>query len=70
MTTREVNVVIGLLLFTFLALGIGEVAASTGLTKAGGYLGLLTAAAGASTAMVEMTNTTFGRNVFPIHSLS
>ena len=44
-TSRGVNVVFGLLLFTFLALGIGDLAASTGLTRAGGYLGLLTAAA-------------------------
>ncbi len=69
-TTRELNVVFGLLLLTFLALGTGEVAASSGLTKAGGYLGLLTAAAGAYTAMAEITNTTFGRTVLPIHSLS
>ena len=32
-TTRELNIVFGLLLLTFLALGFGEVAASTGLTK-------------------------------------
>ena len=69
-TTRELNVVFGLLLLTFLALGIGDVAASSGLTKAGGYLGLLTAAVGAYTAMAEITNTTFGRTVLPIHSLS
>ena len=69
-TTRELNVVFGLLLLTFLALGIGDVAASSGLTKAGGYLGLLTAAVGAYTAMAEITNETFGRNVLPIHSLS
>jgi len=69
-TTRELNVVFGLLLLTFLALGIGDIAASSGLTKAGGYLGLLTAAAGAYTAMAEITNTTFGRTVLPIHSLS
>jgi hypothetical protein len=69
-TTRELNVVFGLLMLTFLALGIGEVATSTGLTKAGGYLGLLTAAVGAYTAMAEITNTTFGRTVLPIHSLS
>ena len=60
----------GLLLFTFLALGIGELAASTGLTKAGGYLGLLTAAAAAYVAMAEITNATFGRTVLPIHPLT
>jgi succinate-acetate transporter protein len=69
-TTRELNVVLGLLLFTFLALGIGELAASTGMTKAGGYLGLLTAAGGAYLAMAEIVNTTFGRPVLPIHSLN
>jgi succinate-acetate transporter protein len=69
-TTRELNIVFGLLLLTFLALGFGEVVASTGLTKAGGYLGLLTAAAGAYTAMAEITNATFGRTVLPIHPLS
>jgi uncharacterized protein len=69
-TTRELNVVLGLLLLTFVALGIGDIAASTGLTKAGGYLGLLTAAAGAYLAMAELTNATFGRKVLPIHPLS
>ena len=69
-TTRAVNVVFGLLLATFLALGIGELAASTGLSTAGGYLGLLTAAAAAYTAMAEITNATFGRAVLPIHPLS
>ena len=52
------------------ALGIGDIAASTGLTKAGGYLGLMTAAAGAYLAMAELTNATFGRKVLPIHPLS
>lgn len=69
-TTRAVNVVFGLLLMTFLALGIGELAASTGLTKAGGYLGLVTAAAAAYTAMAEITNDTFGRTVLPVHPLT
>jgi len=69
-TSRAVNVVFGLLLLTFLALGIGELAASTGLTRAGGYLGLLTAAAAAYVAMAEITNATFGRTVLPIHPLT
>ena len=69
-TTRELNVVLGLLLLTFLVLGIGDIAASSGLTKAGGYLGLLTAAGAAYLAMAELTNATFGREVFPIHPLS
>jgi succinate-acetate transporter protein len=47
-----------------------DIAASTGLTKAGGYLGLLTAAVGAYLAMAELTNATFGRKVLPIHPLS
>ena len=61
---------LGLLLLTFSALGIGELATSTGLTKAGGYLGLLTAAGAAYLAMAELTNATFGRTVFPIHPLT
>jgi succinate-acetate transporter protein len=69
-TTRELNVVLGLLLLTFVALGIGDIAASTGLTQVGGYLGLLTAAAAAYLAMAEITNATFGRRVLPVHSLS
>jgi uncharacterized protein len=69
-TTRELNVVFGLLLLTFVALGIGDIAASAGLTKAGGYLGLLTAAAAAYVAMAEITNVTFGRRVLPLHPLS
>ena len=69
-TTRELNVVFGLLLSTFIALGIGDIATSAGLTKAGGYLGLLTAAAAGYVAMAEITNVTFGRRVLPLHPLS
>jgi succinate-acetate transporter protein len=69
-TTRALNIVFGLLLLTFLALGFGDLMASTGLTKLGGYLGLLTAAVGGYTAMAEITNATFGRTVLPVHPLS
>ena len=69
-TTRELNVVLGLLLLTFVALGVGELATSTGLTRAGGYLGLLTAAGAAYLALAELTNATFGRTVLPIHPLT
>jgi succinate-acetate transporter protein len=62
--------VLGLLLLTFVALGLGELATSTGLTRAGGYLGLLTAAGAAYLALAELTNATFGRAVVPIHPLT
>ena len=68
-TTRAVNVVFGLLLVTFLLLGIGNAGGHTTLIHWGGYLGLITAAAAAYTACAELTNETFGRTVLPLGSL-
>ncbi|MGX2040020.1 acetate uptake transporter [Methylocaldum sp. MU1018] len=53
---------------TFLALAIGEFAASTGFVMLGGYLGLITALIGAYTSAAELINTNYGRTLLPIGS--
>jgi uncharacterized protein len=68
-TTRAVNVVFGLLLVTFLLLGIGNAGGHDALVQWGGYLGLATAAGAAYTGLAEVTNETFGRTVLPLGEL-
>jgi succinate-acetate transporter protein len=55
-----------LLTLTFLLLAWGEFANSTGITKTGGYAGLLTAAAAWYTAIAGVTSFTFGRALLPV----
>jgi succinate-acetate transporter protein len=55
-----------LLTVTFLLLAWGEFATSTGITKAGGYFGLLTAAAAWYTAIAGVMAFTFERQVLPV----
>jgi uncharacterized protein len=55
-----------LLTLTFLLLAWGEFATSTGITKTGGYAGLLTAAAAWYTAIAGVTSFTFGRKLLPV----
>jgi uncharacterized protein len=50
---------------TFLALALGDLTGTEGLTKTGGYLGLLTAAAAWYTSFAGVTGFTFGRPVVP-----
>jgi succinate-acetate transporter protein len=64
-----VNLVFLLLAVTFFVLGIGESAANTDLVKAGGYIGLATAAAAWYASFAVVTNKTFGRTVMPIKEL-
>ena len=54
-----------LLTVTFFLLGIGEWAAYTNVHKAGGYVGLATAAAALYTSFAIVTNSTFKRTVLP-----
>jgi succinate-acetate transporter protein len=73
-TTGAIAVVFALLAATYILLGIGEAgldgsAASNGLTKAGGYVGLATAAAAWYASFAAVTNSTFGRTVMPVKPL-
>jgi len=62
-----VNAVFLLLTITFFLLGIGEWAASSGWSKAGGYFGLATAAAALYTSFALVTNSTMKRTIFPVY---
>jgi succinate-acetate transporter protein len=68
-TNLAVNAVFGLLMLTFIALGIGNSGADTDVIHVGGYLGLLTAAVAAYTTTAIVTNDTFGRSVLPVRPL-
>jgi succinate-acetate transporter protein len=52
---------------TFALLTIGAFAQSTGLTKAGGYVGLLTAVCAWYASFAGVTNSTWGRTVLPTY---
>lgn len=67
-STRVSGVVMGVFVFlflTFLALTVGEFANSTGWTKAGGWLGLITAVIAWYGSLAGVTNATARRIVFP-----
>lgn len=68
-TTMAVNVVFLLLAITFFVLGIGDAAANETITKLGGYVGLVTAAAAWYASFAGVTNSTFGRVVIPVKPL-
>jgi succinate-acetate transporter protein len=68
--SRAVNVVFLALLPTFLLLGVGNLGAHVDIVKAGGILGLMTAAAAAYASAAGVTNATFGRTVLPTKPLS
>jgi succinate-acetate transporter protein len=69
-TTAAVSVVFFLLAATFLLLGIGNAATEPDLVKAGGFVGLATAAAAWYASFAEVTNATFGRTVLPVKALN
>jgi Predicted membrane protein len=60
-----VTAVFVLLTLTFLVLAIGEFAGSTGVTRFGGWLGIITALAAWYTSFAGVTNTTWRRTVLP-----
>ena len=68
-TTAAIALVFILLAVTFFLLGIGEAGGSTSLVKAGGWLGLATAAAAWYASFAAVTNSTFGRVVMPVKPL-
>ncbi|MEA2411559.1 MAG: uncharacterized protein QOC77_2120 [Thermoleophilaceae bacterium] len=68
-TTAAISVVFLLLATTFILLGIGNAEANTGITHAGGYVGIATAIAAWYASFAAVTNSTFGRIVLPVKQL-
>lgn len=65
-TSAAVAAVFAALTITFLLLALGDLTTTTGLTKAGGYLGLLTALLAWYGSFAGVTNETFKRTVLPV----
>jgi len=64
-----VNLVFLLLAATFIVLGIGEANGTESIVKAGGWLGIATAAVAWYASFASVTNKTFGRIVMPVREL-
>ncbi len=62
---RAVQAVFLLLTLTFVALAIGDYAASTTIHNIGGYLGIATAVAAIYASFADVTNANFKRRVLP-----
>ena len=69
-TTAAVALVFILLAVTFFVLGIGNAGAHPNIVKAGGWIGLATAAAAWYASFAAVTNSTFGRIILPVRPLS
>jgi uncharacterized protein len=69
-TTGAIATVFALLALTFWLLGIGDWTETTGITKAGGFVGLATAFAAWYASFAAVTNSTFGRTVMPVKPLN
>jgi uncharacterized protein len=68
-TTAAVMVVFLLLTITFFLLGIGNASGTSGITKLGGWVGLLTAVAAWYASFASVANFTFGREMVPVRPL-
>jgi succinate-acetate transporter protein len=68
-TTAAVAAVLLTLALTFIVLGIGEAAGTSGIVKLGGWIGLASAIIAWYASFAEVTNSTFGRVVFPTRPL-
>ena len=68
-TTAAVSLVFVLLAATYLVLGIGNAGDHTNIVKAGGWIGLATAAAAWYASFAAVTNATFKRAVLPVKPL-
>ncbi len=68
-TTAAIATVFLLLAITFVVLGIGEAGAHENIVKAGGWVGIATAAAAWYASFAAVTNSTFGRTVLPVRPL-
>lgn len=69
-TTAAIALVFLLLAVTFFLLGIGNASDTDNLVKAGGWVGLATAAAAWYASFAAVTNSTFGRTVLPVKPLT
>jgi succinate-acetate transporter protein len=65
-TSGAIMAVFGVLTVTFLFLAIGKFANSDGITKFGGWLGLITAALAWYGSFAAVTNSTYKRVVLPV----
>jgi len=68
-TTAAVNLIFFLLTITFFLLAFGEWGTSSGLSKLGGYFGLVTALAAWYASFAGVINSTFGKVVLPTKPL-
>jgi uncharacterized protein len=68
-TTVAVNLVFLLLAITFIVLGIGQAGGTSGVIKAGGWLGIATAVVAWYASFAGVANSTFGRTVLPVKPL-
>ncbi|WP_375491687.1 acetate uptake transporter [uncultured Jatrophihabitans sp.] len=69
-TTAAIAAVFLFLAATFIFLCIGAYSATTGITKVGGYLGLITAALAFYGSFAVVTNATFKKTVLPVVPLA
>lgn len=68
-TNAVLVAIFGVLFLTFLFLTLGELATSTGMTRIGGYLGLVTAVLAWYGSMAAVMNATVKRVVLPLFPL-
>src|SRR4051794_10972602 len=69
-TTAAISLVFLLLAATFFVLGIGNSGGNANIVKAGGWIGLATAAAAWYASFAAVTNATFKRTVLPVKPLT
>jgi uncharacterized protein len=68
-TSVAVSLVFFLLAITFALLGVGNWTTTSGLIRAGGYVGIATAAVAWYASFAGVTNSTFGRTILPVRPL-
>lgn len=69
-TNLVVNVALLLLVVTVFALGVGNYADNSAMTKTGGYLGLILAAMAFYVAVAELFESSYKREILPLWSLA
>jgi uncharacterized protein len=69
-TSVAVSLVFLLLAATFALLGIGNWTGTNGLIRAGGWVGIATAAVAWYASFAAVTNSTFGRTILPVRPLT
>src|SRR3954447_1311584 len=68
-TTAAIATVFLLLTATFIVLGLGDAMGNESITKLGGFIGIVTAAAAWYASFAVVTNSTFGRTLLPVKPL-